>query len=160
MLDVVSKATRMRGKLAWALQLVVSLSLALPGVARSQALTPVGRWRTFDDHTGRERGLVEIHDEAGVLTGTIVGTVDPQDASRRCELCSGDRHEKPILGLTIITGMRQDGNAWRGGEILDPETGSVYRCTMRLTDGGQKLVLRGYVGVSLFGRSQTWLRAP
>jgi uncharacterized protein (DUF2147 family) len=127
----------MSGRVAWALLLVVSLSLAMPGFARSQVLTPVGRWRTFDDRTGRERGLVEIRDEAGVLIGTIVGTVDPQDARRRCELCSGDRHEKPILGLIIITGMRQDGDVWRGGEILDPETGSVYRCTMRLADGGK-----------------------
>ena len=126
--------------------------------ARAQT-TPEGLWRTFDDRTGRERGLVRIQRQGDELIGRIVGTTDPAEAARTCDLCQGDRKGKPIEGLTIISGMRQDGTAWGGGQILDPQTGSVYRCTMRLADGGRTLIVRGFVGLSLLGRSQTWLRA-
>ena len=120
--------------------------------------SPVGKWRTFDDRTGQERGLVAIEDTAGFLSGRIAGILDPKEASRVCELCKDARKNQPILGLTILTGMRRDGDRWDGGEILDPQTGAVYQCAMRLEDGGAKLVVRGYVGLSLFGRSQIWLR--
>jgi uncharacterized protein (DUF2147 family) len=64
-----------------------------------------------------------------------------------------------VIGLDIIRGLHQDGEQWSGGEILDPENGATYRCSIRVEDGGRKLVVRGYVGFSLLGRSQTWLRA-
>ncbi len=121
--------------------------------------TVTGLWRTFDDRTGRERAAVLIQSQDGVLTGRIVSVVDPAEAARVCELCQGGRKNKPILGLTIITGMHRDGDHWGGGQILDPQTGSVYRCILRLADGGRKLIVRGFVGIALFGRSQTWLRA-
>jgi uncharacterized protein (DUF2147 family) len=60
--------------------------------------------------------------------------------------------------MEILRHMRQDGDEWSGGEILDPENGKTYRARMKLTDGGQKLVLRGYIGLPLLGRSQTWAR--
>jgi uncharacterized protein (DUF2147 family) len=120
--------------------------------------TPAGRWRTFDDRSGQERGQVLIEEHGGLLSGRVVGILDPQEAVRVCEKCTDARKGQPILGLTILTGMRREGDHWTGGDILDPETGAVYRCSMRLEDGGAKLVLRGYIGISLFGRSQTWLR--
>ncbi len=136
---------------------VVMLCATAAGV-RAQT-TPAGLWRTFDDRTGRERASVLIERQGDVLTGRIVGVVNPADGARICEQCPGERKGKPILGLTIITGMRRDGDHWGGGQILDPQTGSVYRCTMRLSDGGRTLIVRGFVGFSLFGRSQTWRRA-
>jgi uncharacterized protein (DUF2147 family) len=63
------------------------------------------------------------------------------------------------MGLDILTGLRADGDEWTGGEILDPDTGKVYKAKIKLTDGGKKLVLRGFIGFSLIGRSQTWVRA-
>jgi uncharacterized protein (DUF2147 family) len=60
--------------------------------------------------------------------------------------------------MVILTGMKKNGPEYNGGEILDPDTGWVYRCKMRLAENGSKLILRGYLGVSLLGRSQTWLR--
>jgi uncharacterized protein (DUF2147 family) len=131
---------------------------ATPGWAQPQLSSPVGLWRTFDDHTGKERGLVRIWEQNGVLFGNVVSTVDPAEGKRSCEKCPGDRKDQPIIGLNIIRGLRQEGQQWSGGEILDPETGSTYRCSMRVEDGGRKLVLRGYLGISLLGRSQTWLR--
>jgi uncharacterized protein (DUF2147 family) len=63
-----------------------------------------------------------------------------------------------MTGMTIINGMKPDADTWDGGQILDPENGKLYKCKMHLDDDGQKLVVRGYVGVSLLGRSQTWIR--
>ena len=163
--------------------LLLALLLApIPSLAQQ---TPVGRWRTFDDKTGQERGLMVIEDHGGTLTGRIGGILDPVEAARVCENCKDARHGQPVLGMTVMTGMRQDGDKWDGGVILDPETGSSYHCTMQLQDGGAKLTrhfcstrpdgtcrigslcqptspscryVRGYIGISLFGRSQTWLR--
>jgi uncharacterized protein (DUF2147 family) len=122
-------------------------------------ITPVGDWRTFDDKTGRERGLVRIQEQGGTLTGHIIATTDPAEGRHVCERCGGDLKNRPILGLTIMSGLHRDGDEWDGGHIVDPETGSVYRCAIRLEDGGSKLVVRGYLGLSLFGRSQHWVRA-
>jgi uncharacterized protein (DUF2147 family) len=137
------------------------LTLLVPGELLAQpagGATPVGRWRTFDDKTGLERGLVEIEEQGGVLTGRIAGTLDPREATEVCVACKDARKNLPILGMTIITGMHRNGDRWDGGEILDPQSGSIYHCSMRLKDGGAKMIVRGYVGLSLFGRSQSWLR--
>ena len=136
--------------------LAAAMLVLAPATALAQ--TPVGSWRTFDDTNGRESGVVVIQDQGGVLSGRVTAITDPQQAARVCELCTDARKGQPILGMTILTGIRADGAAWDGGQILDPKTGSVYRCSMKLEDGGAKLVVRGYIGVSLFGRSQTWLR--
>jgi uncharacterized protein (DUF2147 family) len=89
-----------------------------------------------------------------------VGIVDPVKAKGVCFACGDDRKDKPAMGLEIIRGLRRDGDAWDGGAILDPENGKVYSCSARLAGGGNKLLLRGYIGISLLGRTQTWLRAP
>jgi uncharacterized protein (DUF2147 family) len=60
--------------------------------------------------------------------------------------------------MEILRHMRPDGDEWSGGEILDPESGKTYRARMKLIDGGRRLVIRGYIGLPLFGRSQTWVR--
>jgi uncharacterized protein (DUF2147 family) len=145
----------------WLLASVLSVVMPAPCASWAQssaAPTPVGVWRTFDDRTGFERGLVVITETTGVLTGRVVRILDPREARRLCTQCEGARRNKPILGLTIITDMRHHGDRWDDGEILDPQTGEVYRCVMRLEDGGTKLIVRGYIGLSLFGRSQTWIR--
>jgi uncharacterized protein (DUF2147 family) len=149
---------------------MIALSAALIGAATGQAraqlstprplLSPVGVWRTFDDKTGRERGLVRIREEQGQLVGTIIGTVDPAEGARTCEKCEDERRGQPILGLMVLRGLQPDGDGWDGGRILDPETGSVYRCSAHLADAGRTLILRGYLGISLFGRTQSWLRTP
>ena len=120
--------------------------------------SPVGLWQTFDDHTGQARGMVRIFESQGRLYGDIVRVLDTDKAGAVCVKCTDDRKNKVVLGLQIIRGLAPDGDGWSGGTILDPETGTTYRCSVHLADGGRKLVLRGYVGISLFGRSQTWVR--
>ena len=139
---------------------VLLILLALCGAASAQgAASPVGLWRTIDDKTGKESGAVRIFDSGGALYGRIERITDPARAGLSCIKCSDDRKDKPLIGLDIMRGLKRDGEVWDGGTILDPETGSSYKSSVRLDDGGQKLVVRGYLGVSLLGRSQTWIRA-
>lgn len=139
---------------------VLLILLALCGAASAQgAASPVGLWRTIDDKTGRENGAVRILESGGALYGRIERITDPARASLACVKCSDDRKGKPLIGLDIMRGLKRGGDVWDGGTILDPETGSIYKSSLRLDDGGQKLVVRGYLGISLLGRSQTWIRA-
>ena len=130
------------------------------GAAMAQG-SPIGLWRTIDDKTGKERGLVRIFETNGALYGRLEKLYDPAAAGRVCLKCDDDRKGKPLIGLDIVRGLRPDGEGmWSGGEILDPESGSTYRATIKLTDGGTKLSVRGYLMVSLLGRSQVWVREP
>lgn len=140
---------------------IAAALLAGAAAAFAQASdTPVGVWQTIDDNTHQPKALVQIsQSEDGSLSGKVIKGLNPADKpGKLCTACTDDRKDQPILGMTIIKNMKQDGDKWDGGNILDPENGKVYKCNMRLEDGGQKLVVRGYIGVSLLGRSQTWIR--
>lgn len=139
--------------------LIAAALLCGVATAHATAPTPVGDWRTFDDKTGLERSVVRIEEQNGALVGSVISSTDPTAATRVCDKCDDDRKGKPIIGLQIMRDMHHDGDVWDGGHVLDPETGSIYKATMHTIDGGAKLVLRGYIGISLFGRSQTWIRA-
>ena len=121
------------------------------------AATPAGRWRTFDDKTGKAKAIVLLYEEKGLLFGRVEMLVDP-DAVKICDKCSDERKGQTVTGMVVIRRMKKDGEEYTGGDILDPKNGSVYRCKMRLIDQGRKLSVRGYLGLSLFGRSQTWVR--
>jgi uncharacterized protein (DUF2147 family) len=134
--------------------------LASAVVAMAQSDSPVGTWQTIDDHTGQPKALVQIsQDGNGSLSGKVIKGLNANDKpDRRCTACTDARKDQLILGMTIINDMQKDGDGWDNGQILDPENGKLYKCKMHLEDGGNKLVVRGYIGVSLLGRSQTWLR--
>ncbi|MCP1120238.1 DUF2147 domain-containing protein [Robbsia andropogonis] len=128
--------------------------------APSATATPIGIWKTIDDATREPRALIRIYTEPdGSLSGKIIKVLD-KDANpeKRCDECTDDRKNQLIQGLRIIDKMRANGAIWDQGRILDPENGKLYRCKMSLEDGGRKLIVRGYIGVSLLGRSQTWFR--
>jgi uncharacterized protein (DUF2147 family) len=93
----------------------------------------------------------------GLLFGRVETLVDP-DAVKICDKCSDERKGQAVTGMVVVRRMKKDGDEYTGGDILDPKNGSVYRCKMRLVDQGRKLSVRGYLGFSLFGRSQTWVR--
>ena len=130
------------------------------GAAAGATSSPVGVWQTIDDKTEKPKALVEItQDSDGTLSGKVVKGLNPNDnPDRRCTECTDDRRGQKILGMTIIRDMKHEGDGWAGGNILDPENGKVYKCKMHLEDGGRKLVVRGFIGFSLLGRSQTWNR--
>jgi uncharacterized protein (DUF2147 family) len=121
-----------------------------------------GLWRTIDDDSGKPQALVRIVEQDGVLTGRIEKLFrEPnEDQNPTCTDCSDARKDKPVLGMTILTGLKHepDGAVWSGGEILDPNNGKVYRSKATLSADGKQLVVRGYIGVPWLGRSQIWLR--
>ena len=139
---------------------IAATALLMTPAASGQERDAVGLWRTFNDSTGQAEGLVRITDAGGELRGDVVKVFSPPAPSPEplCEECSGELRNKPIVGMTILRGLRWDGEQYAGGEILDPDSGTVYRCRVRVVEGGTKLEVRGFIGVSLFGRTQTWLR--
>lgn len=99
-----------------------------------------------------------IYEENGAFFGRIETSFNPAELDEHCHNCQGDRKDAPVIGLVIMRGMTKHGSEFDGGDILDPETGSVYRCKFTLSSDGTRLMVRGYLGVSLLGRTQTWTR--
>ena len=142
--------------------LVVALGLGLfAALAHAQA-TPAGVWKTIDDETKKEKSLIRITEAGGVFTGKLEKLLDP--AARPdavCVLCTDDRKDKPIVGMTLIKGVKQsdsDKGRWDGGEILDPNNGKTYKVRLTPGEGGKTLAVRGYIGAPMLGRTQTWVR--
>ena len=119
------------------------------------AQSVVGKWKTFDDKTGDAKSIVEITEKDGKIYGKIIEILNPDKINDKCANCPDDDKNKPLKGLTIIKGLKKDGKEYSGGKILDPVSGKLYKCTISL-DGKDKLKVRGYVGISAFGRTQTW----
>lgn len=128
--------------------------------ALADTSSPVGLWQNIDDDSGKPKALIRITESNGVLQGQIEKLFrDPgEEANPKCEKCTDARKDKPVLGMVILTGLKKDGNEYTGGEILDPGNGKVYKSKLELTDGGKKLKMRGYIGVPMLGRTQTWVR--
>jgi len=121
--------------------------------------SPVGRWRTVDDATGKEKSVVVIWEENNKLHGKIEKLLyhNPNNPNSLCLHCEGELKDKPLIGLRILWDLKPDGTQWSGGRILDPDNGKIYRCNLAVEDGGKKLKVRGFIGFSLIGRTQYWL---
>ena len=125
------------------------------------AESPVGRWQTIDDETGKPKSVVQIQQAAdGSLNGEVAEILrSEQGRNPLCTACEGERKDKPIAGMTILWGLQPDGEGvWSGGTILDPAKGKTYRAKVTLLEGGDKLEMRGYIGIEALGRTQTWVR--
>jgi uncharacterized protein (DUF2147 family) len=147
-------------RICLALCLLLPAAVLCAAAASAEPHSPVGWWKTFDDKTGRARGIVRIYEQDGRLFGRVEKTFKPGGDSRVCVACTDERRNRPIIGLIILRNLRAEGDAYAGGDILDPETGVVYRCKLRLDPAGARLEVRGYIGIPLMGRTQTWQRAP
>lgn len=147
--------------------LLLFLAAILPAVVSTPAkssdpASPVGRWKTIDDETNAERSIVEITQIGDELQGRILKVFSrPGEAPNPlCGACEGERKDQPIVGMTFLWGLKRDGEDWASGTILDPKNGKTYDARVSLTDGGQKLRVRGFLGTPLLGRTQIWLREP
>ena len=121
--------------------------------------SPVGLWKTIDDATHKPRSLIRILDKNGELIATIEKGLLPTDSPNDiCEKCTGARKGQPLIGMVIMDGMKAKGDSFESGHILDPDNGEIYNCKIKLNSTGKQLEVRGFIGVSLFGRSQTWMR--
>jgi uncharacterized protein (DUF2147 family) len=137
---------------------VAACMLAAP--LGAQSTSPEGRWKTIDDKTGAAKGIIVITSVNGELEGRVERVFSPPSPSPNplCEECTGELKKKPIIGMRVLWGFKLDGNKFTGGRVLDPESGKIYKGTIAVADGGRKLDLRGYVGIPMFGRTQTWQR--
>lgn len=124
----------------------------------------VGFWAAVDDKTNKVSSIIQIWRNPKDLTyyGKIykIFGENGHKATDRCESCKGNEHAKPMLNMVIIQHMRFAKGMYIDGRILDPRDGSEYHARMKVTENGQLLKLRGYIGIPLFGRTAQWQRAP
>jgi uncharacterized protein (DUF2147 family) len=140
---------------------LATLTLLFASSALAQEASPVGRWTTIDDETKKPKSVIAIYEENGKLFGKIEKLfLEPNEAPNPvCDKCEGALKNQPILGMVILRDLKKDDDEWSGGKILDPGNGKTYKCKIAVEDGGKKLKVRGYIGLSLIGRTQTWVRA-
>jgi uncharacterized protein (DUF2147 family) len=152
---------RVRMRVGGAL-VIVAAFMAVSAAARPQQPLPAeGRWRTIDDKTGQVSSIVAIVETNGQLEGKVEKVFSPpaKEADPVCQKwCPPDRRGKPIVGMTILWGLKRDGDGYTGGSVFDPDNGKTYKCKLKVIEGGRKLELRGFIGFSLIGRTQTWIR--
>lgn len=140
------------------------LGIMLPSVNAEETTkvvySPIGYWKTIDDVSGQPKSIVQFYlSDKNELTGKVVKLF--KGALEYCSACQGNLKNKPILGMVVVKGLKQlkkNPNIWKDGEALDPKNGKTYHCMITVVENGQKLNARGYIGIPLFGRTQTWIR--
>ena len=133
--------------------------LLATGAALAASNTPVGTWKTIDDTTHQPKSIVQITEVNGELQGKVLQVLQSEQGPHpKCEECDGERKNQPIEGMVILWGVKQDGDEWDGGKILDPKNGKTYKVKLKMLENGAKLDVHGYIGFSLIGRSQVWER--
>jgi len=141
-----------------ALSLVLTTSFITSNTFAVEMTSAIGNWVTIDDKTGKAKSIVKITQVGDELRGSIVKLMDPAKQNAVCDECKGVNKDKPIKGMIMMWGLKPAGAGWAGGRILDPSNGKIYKAKMSLVDGGKKLNVRGFIGFSLLGRTQTWIR--
>lgn len=140
--------------------LIVLISLILVLTAQAASLSPVGTWKIIDDSTGRTRSILKITETPNhALVGTLTQVFPGPDEEKLtvCSACKGEKHNHPIIGLEFVWGLKFDGEKWSGGYILDPRTGKIYRCQIKVVSDN-KINVHGYIGLPILGITQTWIR--
>ena len=142
---------------------ILSLAALSAGALLSTSVFAVSlngtQWQTIDDKTGEKKAVMQLTESGGKVTGKILKVLDKEKANALCTKCPGSLKNKPVEGLQILSGFKADGNnQWSDGKLVDPESGKTYSGKLTLSDNGQSLKLRGFVGTPVFGRSQTWQR--
>ena len=133
------------------------LTFALVFISTTYSQSVIGKWKTIDDETGQAKSIVEIYEANGKIYGKIIEIFDVARKAEVCKECIGADKNKPILGMIILRGLSKDDDEYNGGKIIDPKNGKTYKCSIAL-ENKDKLKVRGYIGFSLIGRSQYWVR--
>ena len=132
----------------------VVLGALLFATAHVWAASPVGKWKTIDDETGKAKSIIEVYEQ----NGKILESLKPGGGKGEvCDKCEGADKGKPIIGLVIVKNLKADGDEYAGGTITDPTKGKTYKCKMKVIEGGKKLQVSGCI--SFLCRKQIWLKA-
>ena len=120
------------------------------------AQSPIGLWQNIDDEDGKPKSHIEIYEQEGKLYGKVVKLLEGATLSV-CSKCKDERKNQPIEGMVILWDLEKDGDEYDDGYIIDPKKGKTYNCKISM-ESADVLDVRGYLKVSIFGRTQQWTR--